>query len=74
MKLTETESIKFDIQMLESSLEKHHYESGKGFVPATGHTREMILANIESLKSRLPEARHNDEVARYGWKSVERNA
>lgn len=72
--IKKTEEIKFDIQMLESSLEKHHYERGKGFVPATGHIREMILANIESLKSRLPEARHDDEVARYGWKSVERNA
>ena len=72
--IKKTEEIKFDIQMLESSLEKYHYERGKGFVPATGHIREMILANIESLKSRLPEARHDDEVARYGWKSVERNA
>ena len=72
--IKKTEEIKFDIKMLESSLEKHHYERGKGFVPATGHIREMILANIESLKSRLPEARYDDKVARYGWKSVERNA
>ena len=72
--MTNTESIKFEIQMLESSLERHHYERGKGFVPATGHTREMILANIKSLKARLPQARYDDKVARYGWRSVERNA
>jgi hypothetical protein len=34
----------------------------------------MILANIEDLKSRLPQARHEDKVRAFGWKSVERNA
>lgn len=72
--MTKTEEIKFDIQRLESRLEADHYESGKGFVPATGETRDWILASIKSLKARLPHARHDDEVARYGWRSVERNA
>ena len=74
MKMTQEELIKFDIQREESRLDAHHYESGKGWVSATGQEREMILANIKSLKARLPQARYDDEVARYGWKSVERNA
>ena len=72
--ITKTEEIKFDIERLERRLEADHYESGKGFVPATGETRDWILASIQSLKARLPEARYDDQVARYGWKSVERNA
>ena len=72
--MTKTEEIKFDIKRLERRLEADHYVSGKGFVPATGETRDWILASIQSLKARLPEARYDDQVARYGWKSVERNA
>ena len=69
------EQIKFDIERLESSLERDHYDHDlHEFVPATGHTRQMILANIEDLKSRLPQARHEDKVRAFGWKSVERNA
>jgi hypothetical protein len=69
------QDIKFDIERLESKLERHHFDHDlRDFVPATGHTRKMILANIETLKSMLPQARHDDQVARYGWKSVERNA
>ena len=67
--------IRNKIQDLERSLERSHYDHElHAFVPATGHLRKMILANIADLKSRLPQARYDDKVARYGWRSVERNA
>ena len=66
--MTETESIKFDIQMLERRLESDHYERGKGFVPATGETRDWILASIKSLKARLPQARYDDDSNDDRWK------
>ena len=67
--------IKSRIASLEESLVADHYDHDKHcFVPAEGHTRVMILANIKHLKEMLPSARQNDLVNRYGWKSVERNA
>jgi hypothetical protein len=32
------------------------------------------LARIAELKAMLPQARHQDKVKAFGWKSVERNA
>ena len=67
--------IRNKIESLEKSLERDHYDHDlHDFVPATGHVRKMILANIADLKARLPRARYDDKVARYGWRSVERNA
>ena len=66
--------IKYKIESLERNLERDHFDhKTRDFVPATGHTRTMILANIEDLRSRLPMAKHDDSVRLYGWKSVERN-
>lgn len=67
--------IQFDIQSLERRLESDHFDHDlRRFVPATGETRDWILASIESLKARLPQARHDDKVRAFGWRSVERNA
>jgi hypothetical protein len=67
--------IKSRIASLEQSLVADHYDHDlHTFVPAEGHTRVMILANIKHLKTKLPSARHDDLVNRYGWRSVERNA
>jgi hypothetical protein len=35
---------------------------------------DWINAKISDLKAMLPQARYNDKVLAYGWKSVERNA
>ena len=73
--INKTKEIKFDIQLLESRLEKDHFDHElRKFVPATGKTRDWILASIQNLKARLPQARHEDKVRAFGWKSVERNA
>lgn len=32
------------------------------------------LARIAELKAMLPQARHQDKVKAFGWKSMERNA
>tara|TARA_Y100000114_G_C11594996_1_gene247581 strand:+ start:13 stop:237 length:225 start_codon:yes stop_codon:yes gene_type:complete len=73
--IKKTEEIKFDIKCLESRLESDHFDHEiRDFVPATGETRKWILSRIETLKSMLPQARHEDQVRAFGWKSVERNA
>lgn len=73
--IKKTQEIKFDIQRLETRLVSDHFDHElRKFVPATGETREWILARIETLKSMLPQARHEDQVRAFGWKSVERNA
>ena len=73
--ITKTEDIKFDIERLEARLDSDYYNHDlRKFVPATGDTRKWILARIETLKSMLPQARHEDQVRAFGWKSVERNA
>jgi len=70
-----TNDIINEIESLQKDLTHDHYDHDlHDFVPATGHTRTMILANIADLKARLPQARHQDKVTRYGWRSVERNA
>jgi hypothetical protein len=35
---------------------------------------DWINAKISDLKAMLSQARYNDKVLAYGWKSVERNA
>jgi hypothetical protein len=35
---------------------------------------DWINAKISDLKAMLPQARYNNKVLAYGWKSVERNA
>lgn len=35
---------------------------------------DWVNAKISDLKAMLPQARYNDKVLAYGWKSVERNA
>ncbi len=73
--IKKTEEIKFDIECLENRLESDHFDHEiRDFVPATGETRKWILSRIETLKSMLPQARHEDQVRAFGWKSVERNA
>ena len=41
---------------------------------AEGKDKESILSSIDELTKMLPRASHDDDVRRYGWKSVERNA
>lgn len=73
--IKKTQEIKFDIQCLERRLDCDHFDHDlRSFVPATGDTRKWILARIETLKSLLPQAHHEDQVRAFGWKSVERNA
>ena len=62
------------IETLTARLDKDVYVSGKGFVPATGSTREWLLSSIECLKAELPHAEHDALVSRYGFKRVEQNA
>lgn len=35
---------------------------------------EWVNANIADLQSRIPQGRYEEKVAKFGWKSVERNA
>jgi len=35
---------------------------------------DWINTKISELKAMLPQARHNDKVRAFGWRSVERNA
>ncbi len=35
---------------------------------------DWINARISKLKAMLPQARYNDKVRAFGWRSVERNA
>jgi len=68
------QDIKLKIRMLTSRLKADHYDHDKHeFVPATGQTRQWLLSSIETLKAELPRARHDDQVAKYGFASVERN-
>jgi len=67
--------IKFEIQSLKRRLVSDHYDHEKHtFVPAEGKTRDWILSAIDEYTKMLPRASHDDDVRRYGWKSVERNA
>lgn len=72
--MSKTQDIRFQIERLEDRLESDHFDHEiRDFVPATGDTRKWILSRIETLKSLLPQARHEDAVRAFGWKSVERN-
>ena len=72
--MSKTQDILFEIQRLEDRLESDHFDHEiRDFVPATGETRKWILSRIETLKSLLPQARHDDQVRAFGWKTVERN-
>jgi hypothetical protein len=69
------EEVKDKINELERRLDADHYDHDKhAFVPATGSTREWLLSSIQTYKEMLPQARHNDKVRAFGWRSVERNA
>jgi len=67
--------IELKIKSLKSRLTADHYDHDKHrFVPADGETRKWLLSSIETFTKMLPRARHDDDVRRYGWRSVERNA
>jgi flagellar biosynthesis chaperone FliJ len=62
-----TEQIKNEI-----ALEKNQLAMWKGKMDQS--EIDWINAKISDLKAMLPQARYNDKVLAYGWKSVERNA
>ena len=67
--------IKFEIQSLKSRLDAHHVDQEtRRWVSAEGKDKEWILSSIDELTKMLPRASHNDDVRRFGWKSIERNA
>jgi len=62
-----TEQIKNEI-----ALEKNQLAMWKGKMDQS--EIDWINAKISDLKAMLPQARHEDKVRAFGWKSVERNA
>lgn len=62
-----TERIKREI-----SIEESYLAMWKGKMDQS--EIDWVNAKISDLKDMLPQARHNDKVVAYGWKSVERNA
>lgn len=66
--------ILLQIESLNNRLNAFKYVRGIGWSPAKGKDRIEILSEIKNLKAELPRAEYEQEVARYGWKSVERNA
>jgi hypothetical protein len=66
--------ILFKIECLNSRLDAFEYVRGIGWSPAKGKDRIEILSEIKNLRAELPRAEYEQEVAQYGWKSVERNA
>jgi len=67
--------IKFKIETLKHRLEVDHFDHEKRrWVGADEKTRQWIFSSIEQLTKMLPRASHDDDVRRYGWRSVERNA
>ena len=62
-----TEQIKNEI-----ALEKNQLAMWKGKMDQS--EIDWINAKISDLKAMLSQARYNDKVLAYGWKSVERNA
>ena len=62
-----TEQIKNEI-----ALEKNQLAMWKGKMDQS--EIDWINAKISDLKAMLPQARYNDKVLAYGWRSVERNA
>ena len=62
-----TERIKREI-----SIEENYLAMWKGKMDQS--EIDWVNAKISDLKAMLPQARYNDKVVAYGWKSVERNA
>jgi len=62
-----TERIKREIR-----IEENYLQLWKGKMDQS--EIDWINAKISDLKAMLPQARYNDKVLAYGWKSVERNA
>ena len=62
-----TERIKREI-----SIEENYLAMWKGKMDQS--EIDWVNAKISDLKAMLPQARYNDKVLAYGWKSVERNA
>ena len=61
-----TERIKREI-----SIEENYLAMWKGKMDQS--EIDWVNAKISDLKAMLPQARYNDKVLAYGWKSVERN-
>ena len=62
-----TEQIKTEIAIEENQLAMWNGRMDQSDI-------DWINARISELKAMLPQARHDDKVSAYGWKSVERNA
>lgn len=62
-----TERIKSEI-----AIEENYLAMWKGKMDQS--EIDWVNAKISDLKAMLPQARYNDKVLAYGWKSVERNA
>ena len=62
-----TETIKREIR-----IEENYLQLWKGKMDQS--EIDWVNAKISDLKAMLPQARYNDKVLAYGWKSVERNA
>lgn len=62
-----TEEIKREI-----SIEENYLAMWKGKMDQS--EIDWVNAKISDLKSMLPQAKYNDKVRAFGWKSVERNA
>ena len=62
-----TEQIKTEI-----AIEENYLVMWKGKMDQS--EIDWVNAKISELQAMLPQARYNDKVSAYGWKSVERNA
>tara|TARA_A200000159_G_scaffold159412_2_gene178000 strand:+ start:637 stop:837 length:201 start_codon:yes stop_codon:yes gene_type:complete len=62
-----TEQIKTEIALEENQLAMWNGRMDQSEI-------NWINARISELKAMLPQARHNDKVRAFGWRSVERNA
>jgi len=62
-----TEGIKREIR-----IEENYLQLWKGKMDQS--EIDWVNAKISDLKAMLPQARYNEKVLAYGWKSVERNA
>jgi len=62
-----TERIKREIR-----IEENYLQLWKGKMDQS--EIDWVNAKISDLKAMLPQARYNEKVLAYGWKSVERNA
>ena len=62
-----TEQIKTEIALEENQLAMWNGRMDQSEI-------DWINAKISELKAMLPQARHDDKVRAFGWRSVERNA